>query len=427
MEFTNRGPYVIVAPGESAIAVLDVAPRSSMTGKIKLRNILVFLCACLVVSSSGCRKPEAVNRPPQLPKYDEIVIAAVGDIMMPASIQDAVIRNDYDYSIVFSEIRRDMSADLVFGNLETPVDHESEVSGYPRFNARPELLSAIKQAGFNILSVANNHILDSGLEGLTRTLDNLDAAGLHYIGAGRTREESEQILSVKVRNITTAFLAYTFATNRGFSEQIKDSPVVNILRPGDDHELAMAVQSIQKVRPTSDLVIVSLHWGVEYELEPTPKQRRTAEALIEAGADIILGHHPHVLQPIETYTATDGRQGLIAYSLGNFTSSQNYSIGYENRDDVRARRGDEIILALTVRKEGEKITIPRAEFLPIWNSPRKAGPTTVYRPICIPREIIHLTAMPQRTMDDENLLSLLAYRQRIIVERLAPGPPAKEQ
>jgi poly-gamma-glutamate capsule biosynthesis protein CapA/YwtB (metallophosphatase superfamily) len=397
-----------------------------MTGKTHLRNILVLLCACFVVSSFGCRKPEPVKQHPQAAHYDEIVIAAVGDIMMSASIQDAVIRNGYDYGIVFSEIKRDMSADVVFGNLETPVDHEAEVSGYPQFNARPELLAAVKQAGFTVLSVANNHILDSGPDGLVRTLDNLDAADLHYVGAGRSREEAEQILSVKVRNITTAFLAYTYGTNIGTTSG-KGSPAVNILRPGDDHDLAPAVQSIQKVRAASDLVVVSLHWGVEYAPEPTQKQRSTAEALIEAGADIILGHHPHVLQPIETYTAKDGRQGLIAYSLGNFTSSQNYSIGYENRDDVRARRGDEIILALTVRKEGETISIRRAEFLPIWNSVRKAGTTTVYRPVCIPRELMRLTSMTQRTTDDENLLSLLAYRQRIIMEHLSPGPPPKEQ
>lgn len=395
-----------------------------MTGTVRLKYSVLLICACLAVAGFACRKAEPVKQQPQPAKFDELVIAAVGDIMMSASIQDAVIRNDYDYGIVFSEIRRDMAADIVFGNLETPVDHAAPVSGYPQFNARPELLSAIKQAGFNVLSVANNHMLDSGPEGLVRTLDNLDSADLHAVGAGRSRAEAEQILSVRVKNITTAFLAYTYGTNRG-GAATRNGPAVNILRPGDDHDLALAAEHIRRVREASDLVILSLHWGNEYETEPTEKQRRTAEALIEAGADVILGHHPHVIQPIEAYTAQDGRQGLIVYSLGNFTSSQNYGIGYENRDDVRARRGDEIILALTIRKEGEKMILHRAEFLPIWNSLRKAGATTVYRPIAIPREILRLTSLPQRTMDDENLLSLLAYRERVIVEHLSPGPPSE--
>ncbi|HTF99518.1 MAG TPA: CapA family protein, partial [Nitrospirota bacterium] len=374
-----------------------------------------------------CRKTEPARQPIQAPRYDEIVIAAVGDIMMPSSIQDAVIRNDYDYGIVFAEIKRDLSADLVFGNLETPVNDAEPVSGYPRFNARPELLAAIKQAGFTIVSVANNHILDSGPEGLVRTLDNLDAADLHYVGAGRTPDEAEQILSVRVRNITTAFLAYTFITNRDAGPAGSLRPVVNILRPGDEQEIARAARSIQRVRDSVDLIVVSLHWGVEYEPEPSEKQRRTAEALIEAGADVILGHHPHVLQPVETYTAKNGRQGLIAFSLGNFTSSQNYSIGYENRDDLRAPRGDEIILALTVRKSGEKVSISNAGVLPVWNAVRAAGPTTVYRPVNIPREIMRLSSLSPRSTDDQNMLSLLDYRQRVIMEHLSQKLPEQGQ
>jgi poly-gamma-glutamate capsule biosynthesis protein CapA/YwtB (metallophosphatase superfamily) len=397
-----------------------------MTRMLRKKYVFFFLCVCLSAASSACRKAEPVKQPVQTTPYDEIVIAAVGDIMMPASIQDAVIRNNYDYGIVFSEIKRDLSADILFGNLETPVNDAEPVSGYPRFNARPELLTALKQAGFTVLSVANNHVLDSGPEGLIRTLDNLDAADLHYVGAGRSPDEAEQILSVRVRNITTAFLAYTFGTNRSTGMVQTSLPTVKILRSGEKQDIAAAVKSIRRIRETSDLVIVSLHWGCEYELEPSQKQRHTAQSLIEAGADVILGHHPHVLQPVETFTASDGRQGLIAFSLGNFTSSQNYSIGFENRDDVRARRGDEIILAFTVRKEGEKVSIVRAGFLPIWNSLQKAGSTTVYRPVNIPREIMRLSSMPTRSVDDQNLLSLLDYRQRVIMERLSPELPAKD-
>jgi poly-gamma-glutamate synthesis protein (capsule biosynthesis protein) len=348
----------------------------------------------------------------------EFVIAAVGDIMMPLSIQNAVARNGNQYDILFEKVIKDLQADIIFANLETPVDDRLPVSGYPRFNARPELLAAMKKAGIGVVSVANNHALDAGPNGLIRTLDNIDKAGIVFTGAGRIKTESDRATMVTVSGITTAFFAYTYGTNEGMPRKKKGMPAVNILRADSDADLALAASHIRKARASADLVVVSLHWSDEYRANPTPWQRRAARGLIEAGADVILGHHPHVLQPIESYTAPDGRVGLIAFSLGNFISSQNYGISNRNKADVRALRGDGIILMIHVRREKGRVSVIRTEFLPIWTARQKAGNTIVFRPVCIAREIALLGEKRKRSVEEDNTLALLRYRQKIITDQL---------
>jgi len=164
--------------------------------------------------------------------------------------------------------------------------------------------------------------------------------------------------------------------------------------------------------------VVSLHWGDEYRRIPTQWQRWAGAKLIEAGEDIILGHHPHVLQPIESYTARSGRQGLIAFSLGNFVSSQNYGVTNKNRTQPSALRGDGIILTIFAVKENGKTSIVRAEFLPIWTLHEGEGKSAVPRPVNLTREIERIEAMQKRTREDENTLKLLRYRKKVILDQL---------
>jgi poly-gamma-glutamate synthesis protein (capsule biosynthesis protein) len=383
--------------------------------------MLSILLTCLL---SACQQQSWTLQPQQAPTptpvvRTDMVIAAVGDIMMPASIQRAVARNGHNYDILFEKISRDLHADLTFANLETQVDDASAGSGYPKFNARPGLLTALRKAGVGVLSVANNHALDAGPAGLVRTLDNIEKAGILFTGAGRTKADAEQAVSVTANGVTAAFLAYTYGTNENIPGKKKGMPAVNILRAGSEPDLAAAAARVRKARTAADLLIVSLHWGEEYATEPTVWQRRVAGELIEAGADIILGHHPHVLQPIETYAAQDGRQGLIAFSLGNFVSSQNFGIANRNRADARALRGDGIILTIFTRKEHGRTSITRAEFLPVWTVREQAGKTTVFRPVCIAREIARIESARTRGLEEENMLALLKYRNMVIVERLS--------
>jgi poly-gamma-glutamate capsule biosynthesis protein CapA/YwtB (metallophosphatase superfamily) len=345
----------------------------------------------------------------------ELVIAAVGDVMMPGSIQKAVSKHEKNYDILFEKIVADLAdADITFANLETPVDHTAAAAGYPAFNARPELLSALKKAGIDIVSLANNHALDAGADGLLRTLQNTEAAGIVVVGAGRTRGESPAPAYLSSQGVITAFLAYTYGTNRGLPKKRKSPPAVNILRPGSREDLNAAIIQVKQARSHADLVAVSLHWGDEYASVPTPWQKQAAIELVEAGADIILGHHPHVLQPIESYTTKDGRNTVIAYSLGNFTSSQNYGVSFKNKTHARALRGDGVILTIYAEKEQGKTTIVRSAVQPIWSLREKVGATTVFRPVCLSREIEKLSAITKRTKKEESSLQLLTYRQKVI-------------
>jgi poly-gamma-glutamate synthesis protein (capsule biosynthesis protein) len=392
--------------------------------RFKNKNYSILFCTLLLGAVSWACVQQSEFSPPQKPQDGkaEIVIAAMGDIMMPLSNQLAATRNKEHYNILFEKIARDLtSADIAFANMETPVDHTAPVSGYPKFNAGPELLTALKRAGVGIVSIANNHAMDAKPSGLVRTIDNIAAAGLFFTGGGRTQAEAGQAAITTLHGITTAFLAYTYGTNERMPLKKRNAPRVNILRTNSEADLALAAADVQKARQSADLVVVSLHWSDEYRTIPTIWQRRVAAELIEAGADVILGHHPHVLQPIESYSARNGRQGLIAFSLGNFISSQNYGVAGKNRTHRKALRGDGIILRIYVVKEQGKTSVARAEFVPLWSLHDRVGENVVYRPVNLAREIVRLEALEKRTKEDEDTLGLLKFRMNVIVGQLTVG------
>jgi poly-gamma-glutamate capsule biosynthesis protein CapA/YwtB (metallophosphatase superfamily) len=386
---------------------------------------LLFWIAWFLLSA--CTQKQDVPVSPKKPgtppaAQSGIVIAAVGDVMMPASIQAVAAQKKRGYDFLFENVAHDLqAADITFANLETTVDHNASFSGYPNFNSRPALLAALRRAGVRVVSVANNHIMDSGTEGLKRTLGNIEAAGLVFVGAGRSKAEAAGIKHLKARGVDVAFLAYTYGTNGRLPRSAPGAPGVNILRTDSEADLAGAVAAVQRARASADLVVVSLHWGAEYAADPTPWQRRVAGALIEAGADVILGHHPHVLQPIESRAARDGRVGLVAFSLGNFVSSQNAGITHLNKDDHKALTGDAIILSIAVGKEGCKAAVKGAEFLPVWSLRTKTDRGAVYRPVSLPREISTLAAKRTRGAAETGILQLLIYRQAYIVRQLTGG------
>ena len=382
--------------------------------------ILLLLPACQQQSAPPPSK-EKSSKPPSV--KTEIIIAAVGDVMMPETIQSVVVKDRRGYDLLFEKIIPDLSAaDITFANLETSVDHKKRVSGYPKFNARPELLASLKKAGVDIVSVANNHAMDTGSDGLKRTLDNIEASGLVFIGAGRTKAEAAKSRFLKTRGVSVAFLAYTYATNQRLPRRSPDAPGVNIIGIKSETDLTRAAANVRRARADADLVVVSLHWGDEYTTSPTAWQRRVASELIEAGADVILGHHPHVLQPIESYIARDNRMGLIVYSLGNFISNQNADVSYANKTHQKALRGDGIILSITATKEGDRTQVAHAEFLPIWSLCEPIGEATVYRPVSLARELSMLGAKKERDSTEDKLMRFLSYRQEYIIRRLTGTP-----
>jgi len=271
------------------------------------------------------------------PLYREALFLAVGDIMVHRT--QFVRAHDpdsgrYDFSPSFEFISPYLqAADLAAGNLETTLAGENRgYSAYPRFNSPDEIAYDLRDAGFNLLSTANNHSMDSGEEGLYRTLDIIEDAGMKAFGTFRSREERDSPLIVDVNGINLAFLAYTYGTNM-LPVPAGREYIVNLI----DEELIRS--DIQHARDDgADLVIVFMHWGVEYRSQPSEEQKELARVIASAGGDIIIGSHPHVIQPLEYITAErdDGsvHQTLVAYSLGNFISNQHRIDGVIPTDEV---------------------------------------------------------------------------------------------
>ena len=252
---------------------------------------------------------------PVLPEPASVTLVAVGDILMHADVKRAA-QNAGGFEPLWAEMEPLFHhADLVFGNLETPVAPITGRPGRPfLFNAPVELPTALKHSGFTVLATANNHSYDQGRIGAVETLTRLEVEGLASVGSGRDTAQAELPRIIERHGIRIAFLAWADMLNIDLNREGK-GPWINPLKEDK------AVEAVRAARLQADAVVVSLHWGNEYQHHPTKRQRDLAAKLLEAGTDLILGHHPHVLQPLEV-TMNGGRQVAVAFSLGNFISNQ---------------------------------------------------------------------------------------------------------
>ncbi len=238
----------------------------------------------------------------------EVRIAAVGDIMLGGTAAPEMQKYGYDYP--FERTQSILKqAQIVFGNLEGPLT-DGGANETPKkyvFRSPPDKVApALARAGFNIVSLANNHSLDYGPQGLEDTRAALEKAGIHGIGAGRNLAEARTAVYMKAGGSTVAFLAYSLT----FPEEFWAGPD----KPGTafGHEQHVR-EDVAAARAKADIVVVSFHWGQEGKTELRDYQVQLAHAAIDAGANAVVGHHPHVLQGVEHY-----KQGVILYSLGNF-------------------------------------------------------------------------------------------------------------
>ena len=246
-----------------------------------------------------------------------ITFAAVGDNLFHDSLIRSCLMADgtYDFSSLYTEIKPIVQkADLAFINQETVMAGTSfGYSGYPTFNSPQILAHNLVDAGFDIMNLANNHAMDMGRNGLYATLDFLDTIPeLTVIGA---RKSGESARIITKNNITLGFLSYTFSLN-GIPLP-RDNP--NLVSMTDR---PVMTREMNALRPLCDFLIVSIHWGAEYLLEPDNFQRDMARFIAEHDVDLIIGHHPHVLQRMEMINLPDGRKTLCYFSLGNFASHQ---------------------------------------------------------------------------------------------------------
>ncbi|MDR0525698.1 MAG: CapA family protein [Spirochaetaceae bacterium] len=338
--------------------------------KIPLRFCLfVIIPAAVTVYSFLALKPEtepsaaekpgpetAENTAPETqtfrPLSSTLTFVAAGDnLFHQPMLRPPKAGETYDFTPFYAGVKDLIeSADVAFVNQETLLaGKDFGFSSYPRFNTPQEAGDALIQTGFTVINHANNHIMDKGEAAVFATMDFWDShPEATYLGIRRSQEARDTPTIIEKNSIRLGFLAYTYDTN-GLGPP-KDKPyLVSLI----DQEVM--TKEIQRIRPRCDFLIVSMHWGNEYYHRPSEGQKKLAGFLAEQGVDLIIGHHPHVLQPAASFPRKNGGPpALCFYSLGNFISAQ---------DMNKTLLGG--LLYLKLKKENSQVSVEETGVIPV--------------------------------------------------------------
>jgi len=269
----------------------------------------------------------------------------VGDIMTSRVVGQKMTANGFDYPFLkTSDLFADQ--DIVFANFETPIVEGPVVeTGTMVFRSDAEVAPALKKAGFDVLSLANNHTMNKGSAGLLATFEHLKEAGLLWVGAGENEQSARQPLIVERQGLKIAFLAYTD------TDVVPATYSATAEKPGNAFmNVETLPEDLATAEDQADFVIVSMHSGTEYVVEPNSRQKEFAHTAIDNGADMVIAHHPHVVQRAEIYN-----EKLIFYSLGNFVFDQMWS------QDTR----EGLAIFLTLSKTGTEKNIKVNNLVPL--------------------------------------------------------------
>jgi poly-gamma-glutamate capsule biosynthesis protein CapA/YwtB (metallophosphatase superfamily) len=436
--------------------------------------------ALLLAGSHGRRFAAVVAPYPH--ELAQVSFAVGGDVIPHEPVRAAAAAaasgdptNSQGWGALFSDVSDVFEkADFGLVNLETPVAPAHSHGSKPfMFDAPVALLDGLKANGIKIVSFANNHVMDQGWPGFTETREHLREKGLLFAGSGDTVQQQWQPVITEANGIKVGWLGMTRWLNGNRNPDNPDQPHVNFFpypgesggAPGADE--AQVLDAVKAARTQCDFLVVSIHWGIEYAPAPRPEDVDMAHKMLEAGASVVVGHHPHVLQPVETYKTQDGRNTVIFYSLGNFLSNQSRTYVDGLMPDKNGDPRDELIgLFSAVRKDygpaGIRVELGHVGILPVWGENNRndiaAGraKTTIIRPILMDREIPKLQArldelnklntMPDASagaivytaeqkkefMEVTNRLKLLTDRRALLLARTGddylidpPKPPAK--
>ena len=335
--------------------------------------IALFIIVALMMSLMALDRIKAVsaNKDPN----SRLTVTLVGDMMFGRHIEDVIIKN-FGYEYLFQYVRPYFQySDYVTGNFENPIVYQA---GYPKadkfihLSTSPEAAKALKEVGFSTVSLANNHMKDYGKQGLLDTLKAFREAKLETVGAGSNLKEAAEVVYQTVNGIKIATLGFSDVMPVDFRAMHNRSGIA----PADPD---VWFPQVAKAKKNADLVIVHMHWGLEYDSRYHPRQRDLGRALIDAGADIVVGHHPHVLEPVEVY-----KNGVIFYSLGNFIFDQGWT-----------RTRESVLVQYKVLKNDKA----RLEIYPLMireGQPRPLlGWSKVYR-----RERVFMQITPERIYSD---------------------------
>jgi len=325
-----------------------------------MRRALGLVAVALVTACAGPEVLTAAGPEPLHPlpapappprQADEFTVVASGDVLVHPALTDQARADSATGAPDFRPLLAGVApvvrdADLALCHLEVPLaEPDGPFAGYPGFNAPPQIADALAETGYDSCTTASNHTLDQGAEGVFRTLDALDAAGLDHIGSARSAVEAATPLIHDVGPARVAQVSFTYGYNG--LEKPDDKPwLANTL----DADAVRAAAAAAK-DAGADVVIASLHWGAEYEPEPTPEQVALAEELLaDPAVDLIVGHHAHVVQPFERIGGE-----WVAYGLGNSVA---------RHAEPRGTTEEGVIARFTFARDGDGWAPRRAEYVP---------------------------------------------------------------
>ncbi len=362
---------------------------------MQLKKIFPFLLVLSLVFLGAVKKPSDDST-------KRIKLLFAGDIMGhgPQIRSAEVVENEvYDYDPCFQFIRPLLQeADLAIGNLELTLPGKPPYQGWPNFKSHDDLATSLRKAGFDLLTTANNHSNDAGKNGVIHTITALKDNGFYHTGTYQNALEKALYhpLIVYKKGFKLAFLNYTYGTDQ---KKHRPPTIVNVI---DENQIKRDLRIARRMK--LDAIIVLLHWGKEYQLEASREQQQLARELADLGATLVIGGHPHVVQPIEEYFGDseqqNGKMSLLAYSLGNFISNQR---------KINTDRG--ILLEVELIKKEETTYIEDHHYIPIWRyirKPKEGKP--IYH--CIPISAFekHTEGLPDLTRQDEkNMLNAVRF------------------
>jgi poly-gamma-glutamate capsule biosynthesis protein CapA/YwtB (metallophosphatase superfamily) len=348
-----------------------------------------------------------------------ITVAAVGDVLPHTPILDAALdpeTGSYDFGSMFAPVAPYLAgADYTVANLETRLaGPQAGYSGYPLLNSPTELAGALKFAGVDLVATANNHSLDMGWDGIVGTLDRLDTVGLAHVGTYRSSKERRTPFIANIRGIKVAFLNYTASLNGLTPPKEQAAYAVNTLDPDVVAEDAMTARTWG-----ADVVIALLHYGDEYEREPSEQQEEISREILSRGVDVIIGTHPHVVQPIAhvvEYASWKAIGKYVVYSVGNFISAQ------------RWRYSDSGLVAYVhLEKRGLRTVVTGVSYLPVYVQLSNTESPARYRVLPVLPGVEPQTDIPPTAEERERMAGVWEELRDILYrpdENIAPIDPA---
>ena len=297
-------------------------------------------------------------------------IMANGDLLYHDGLYMSAQKADgsYDFSKNFTYVKDWLQqGDLVLGDFEGTIRSDYPLAGYPLFNAPEAVVPAIKDAGYQVVDLAHNHILDSGLEGVFTTAKAFEDHGISPVGIyTHKNRDKAPILIKEVKGIKIAILAYSYGFN-GLESNLSQKEIDHHLSTFDEEKMRAEIEQAEK---EADITVVMPQTGIEYQLEPNEEQVELYHKMVDWGADIIFGGHPHVVQPSEILEK-DGQKKLIIYSMGNFISNQRIETMAGVDTAEWTERG--VLMDVTIEKTDKGTIIKTAQAHPSWVSRVEKG------------------------------------------------------